>query len=31
MDFCENDRGSVDIDSWSLYELQDVLLDDILW
>jgi hypothetical protein len=25
MDFCDNDKGSVDIDSWSLAELKDVL------
>lgn len=24
MDFCDNDKGSVDIDSWSLAELKDV-------
>jgi len=26
MDFCDNDKGSVDIDSWSLAELKDVHL-----
>lgn len=26
MDFCENFKGSVDIDSWSLQELQEVSL-----